>query len=158
MADEITPVTTDDDAPIIVGDVDTAPDEVTNEGDTTVIVETPPADDAAGDAVDAVVIATEIDQAARIAALEAEVSALREGVVAATIAADDAIDVALEALEADEEIVEAVDEAIVETVEGAEIDENLLGPDTIETDEIAPVSSRVHPWFRSAADWRAGRK
>lgn len=159
MAPEETPdVEVTDDAPVIVGDVDTAPDEVTNEGDTTVIVETPA--ETSGDAVEAVVVETAIDQSARIAALEAEIAALRGDVIDASITAEVAQSMAESALEADEAIIEAADEAIVETIENAEIEENnplTDKDDEIVTDEIAPVSTRVHPWFRSMSDWRAGR-
>lgn len=158
MVDENTEVSSDDAAPVIVGDVDTAPDEVTNEGDTTVIVETPAADAATGDAVEAVVIEETIDQAGRIALLEAEVARLSNEVFQAQLTAEDALAVTEDLADMDEEIIEATDDAIVETIEDAEIDENILGEDTIEVDAIAPVSSRVHPWFRSFGDWRAGRK
>lgn len=147
---------TEDDAPVIVGDVDLAPDDVTNEGDTTVIVETPPAED--DDAVDAVVIATELDVVQRLTALETRMSAVEAQAAVASIDAEIALDIANDAIDASEEIVEATDDAIVETIEGAEIeDTDNDGDDEIVVDEIAPVSSRIHPLFRSFKDWKAGR-
>jgi len=138
---------------VIVGDVN-APDEIVNEGDNVVVVEAPPTEPV-GNAVDAVVIATEIDQAERIARLEAEIATLRGEVYDAQLTAEVAQYTADDALRQDQEIVEAVDDAIVETIEGVEIEDvDGDGDDEIITDEIAPVSARVHPLFRSFKDWR----
>lgn len=143
---------------VVVGDVDNAPDEVTNEGDTTVVVEVP---DNAGndDAVDAVVIAKEIDLSERVAILERELAEVRATASTAEVVAEIALDATEDLAEADAEIVAATDEAIVETLEDAEIeDTDNDGDDEIVIDEIAPVSTRVHPWFRSMDDWRGKSK
>jgi len=148
----------DADAPVIVADeVDTAPDEVTVEGDTVVTVEVPD-DGGDSDAVGAVVVDAALDHAERIASLEARVAAVEEVAFRAEITADIAADMASDAIEADAEIIEATDEAIVETLEDATIeDTDKDGEDEIVVDEIAPVSSRIHPVFRPLSDWRAGR-
>lgn len=143
---------------VVVGDVDNAPDEVTNEGDTTVVVEVP---DNAGndDAVDAVVIAKEIDLSERVAILERELAEVRATASTAEVVAEIALDATEDLAEADAEIVAATDEAIVETLEDAEIeDTDNDGDDEIVIDEIAPVSTRVHPFFRSWGDWRGKSK
>lgn len=134
------------------------------EDNTTVIVADAPA---SSDAVEAVTVAAAIDQAGRIAELEAELNTLRSEVyvaqdtaATAEFLAEVALDEAAELAVADEEIIEATDEAIIETVEGAEIDEgNPLTDedDEITTDEIAPVSARVHPLFRTLDDWKGGK-
>lgn len=147
----------DDTTPVVVADeIDTAPDEVTVEGDTTVIVETP-ADDAAGsgDAVEAVVLDNALDTADRLARLEARVDAVEGTAFRAEVTADIALDATEDLAEADAEIVEATDEAIVETIEDATIEDvDKDGDDEIVVDEIAPVSSRIHPIFRPWADWK----
>lgn len=139
---------------VIADEVNEAPDEVTVEGDTTVIVETP-AEETGSDAVEAVAVETNLDHEQRLTRLEMQYEELRsniwevEGKVAAV-----QLDAEILA-ETDEAIIEATDEAIVETVEGAEIEEGGFGEeDEITTDAIEPVSSKVHPMFRSFADWR----
>lgn len=146
----------DDETPeaIVTDEVNEAPDEVTIEGDTTVIVETP-AEETGGDAVEAVTIETNLDHEQRITRLESEIVSLYSeiGSIRGEVA-----EVQLDAeilAETDDAIIEATDEAIVETVEGAEIEEGGFGEeDEITTDAIEPVSSKVHPMFRSFADWR----
>lgn len=152
--------TADPDVIVIPTEVDDAPD--IDAGDTTVIIETPDEPDD-GDADDAVsddilvrfgrIEAIVEDLAARFPATEATADLALE---VAVDAEDTAIDAAEAGAEADAEIVEAVDEAIVETVEGAEVEESdeRGEPDTVSTDAIAPVSARVHPMFRSLADWK----
>lgn len=116
------------------------------------------------DAVDAVVIDHAIDTAERLAFLEAENARLAAELQNVSFQADNAEFLAEVALDetanlaaADEEIIDATDEAIVESIEGAEIEEGGFGEeDEIVTDEIAPVSARVHPIFRSFSDWKAG--
>lgn len=122
-----------------------------------VIVE---ASDNDSDAVAAVVVAETIDQAERIARLEAENEELRAAVSHATFTAEIAentaefaLEVADNAEEADEEILEAVDETLDEVIDevndGKDSDEDEIIPD-----DIAPASSRVHPLFRSFSDWK----
>lgn len=146
----------DDAAPVVVADeIDNAPDEVTVEGDTTVVVETPSDVAASGDAVDAVVIDNALDTAERLARIETRLDAVESTAFFAQIDAEIALDATEALAEADAEIIEATDEAIVETIEDAEIEDvDKDGEDEIVVDEIAPVSSRVHPMFRSWADWK----
>lgn len=153
MADELPEdVEVTNETPVIVGDVDTAPDEVTNEGDTVVIVDTAPTDDGA-DSDDA--SATDLDHERRITQLEMELGNVRSELALASFKAEEALDATDELAAADEAIVAATDEAIVETIEGAEIeDEDGDGDEEITTDEVAPVSTRKHILFRSFAELR----
>jgi hypothetical protein len=134
---------------VIAGDQVEAPEEVTVEGDTTVIVETPAEDGASNDAVEAVVVDTVIDQATELAELRATVEA-QAGRIAELELGQAITEIEVDALaERDVEIVEATDAAIVETIEDAEIEDGGLGePDEIQTDETEPVSHRVHWMFR----------
>lgn len=136
----------------INADNDASETPVVETGDTTVIVETP-----------VETPGTEIDPfTERFVRLEARVDDIQDQLYGkadfqaveaiAEGAADDALE---EALAVDEEIVAATDDAIVETVEGAEIDDiDDDGDDEIITDEIAPLSAKVHPLFRSRQDWK----
>jgi len=145
--DEETPVE------VIAGDQVEAPEEVTIEGDTTVVVENPPEDGASSDAVEAVVIDNAIETAGELAELRATVEA-QAARIAELEVRDVVQDAEIEALaERDVDIVEATDDAIVETVENAEVEEGGFGEeDEIQTDETEPVSHRVHWMFRPARE------
>ena len=138
---------------VIVVDTDSEVDDTptVEVGDTTVIVEETP--ETPG---------VELDPfTERFTKLEARVDALENKSYSTPdfadveAIADSAAEMALDtALAVDEEIVAATDEAIVESIEDAEIEDvDDDGEDELTVDEIAPVSARVHPLFRSRADW-----
>lgn len=151
--DPPTVVETDEPVVIVVDDSDDNDEAPAVEtGDTTVIVADAPASGS-----------TDLDPLTeRLVNLERDNQELRERLMQVEITASIAAEDATEALgnvdqlaEQDEEIVEAVDEAIVETLEDAEIgDEDSDGEDEIITDEIAPASSRVHWLFRPMNEWK----
>jgi hypothetical protein len=146
-----------DDAPdvVIADELVEAPDEVTNEGDTVVVVVETAEPDSDNNAVEAVAVETNLDHESRITALEMRMNEVESQAAIAAIDAEIALDATENLAEADEAIIEAADDAIVETVENAEIEEGGIGEDDeITTDAIEPVSARVHPMFRSWSEWR----
>jgi hypothetical protein len=149
-----------EDDELIEGDGDTVivveadePEVVEDAGDdVTVIVDS--SDEPESDAVDAVVVEQTIDNAVTLATLAAKVSEVEQIAYRALAAAEDALANNEVLADTDEAIIAATDEAIVETVDNAEVVDGEHGePDQIETDEIAPVSAKVHPLFRTRADW-----
>lgn len=140
--------------PVIVGDIDAAPETVI-EGDVVIVPpsepETPP------------------DSEATPAELEAAHDAgVVEGATAVTLEhvldrVDSLADMLVEHIEAGHEA-EPVIEPAGTTPTGEVLStpepEPVVDPDApIERDdEIAPRESRVHPLFRSRSDWREGRR
>lgn len=112
-------------------------DVAVDAGDTTVVVAAP---EPAGDAVDAVVVGTAIDQAGQIAALGVRVSIL-EGQVAA-----------LELAQVVEEVAEEEVEPVIEIVTDDD-DDAAEDSDEFPGDLPEPKSAKAHPLFRSRKDW-----
>lgn len=150
------------------------PEEVTEEGTTVIVNEAPEVDtpetvvvEAApeSEAVEAVVVAETIDQAERIATLEAEVERLQgelaSTAVTAEIAestAETAIEIAIDAeetaVEETEELAEEVDDNFDAVVEEVNDGKDNGEEDIIPEDAIEPTSAKRHPLFRTWAEWR----
>lgn len=119
-------------------------------GDQTVIVEAPVEE---SEAIEAVVISETIDQAERIAALEADNARLYGEILAVSAQADEATALAESAVESQEADAEVINENFQE-LDNAEIaDTDGDGDEEIVAD-IQPVTAKTHPLFRSFKDWR----
>jgi len=149
----MTPEIDPDTEPDAVIEIDTESDTPdVDAGDTVVIVDTTDDGESDDDAVDAVVIATELDIVERVTRLEERVMTIDQTAWEAKFAAENAMDAVDELAEVDEEIIDAVDENF-EALEDAEIDDvDDDGEDELVVDS-EPVSQKVHPLFRSRADW-----
>lgn len=112
-----------------------------------------PADDA--DALDAVVVATELSLVERVTRIEERLTDVENRSYTAEWKAEDALAAVEQTEEVVADVAEATDDA-VEELEDAEItDEDKDGDlDVVVDDPIQPVSNKVHPFFRTRADWK----